>query len=153
MQVTLLSPPTLFLHAIVLPSWDVWAQLLVEPSNILARKLIWAKNNFFAWFLIQISCLIYFTAEPALQMKELLLKVWLVTHPCWTTTAREGNMPCLQTFLPWVAAVASSTLSASPWQCVSGGGKSSAMVFQGMTSAAMEDGFYKNSRAYCSHTL
>lgn len=33
-----------------------------------------AKNNFFARFLIQISCLIYFAAEPALQMKELILK-------------------------------------------------------------------------------
>lgn len=67
-----LASPSLFLHAIVLPSWGVWAQLLVESSSIPARKVIWAKNNFLAWFLIQISCLIYFAAEPALQMKELL---------------------------------------------------------------------------------
>lgn len=74
MQVIPLPPPALFLHAIVLPSWGVWAQLLVETSSKLVRKLIWAKNNLFARFSIQISCLIYFAAEQTLQMKELLLK-------------------------------------------------------------------------------
>lgn len=43
-------------------------------------------------------------------------------------------MPWPQIFLPWVAAVASSTPSASLCKCVSGGEKSSAMIFQGMAS-------------------
>lgn len=119
----------------VLPFCGVWAQLLMESCGKLVRKPIWAKNNFFfAGFLIQISSLISFAAEPALQMKELLLKAWLVTHPCWTTTAGEWNVPCPQTRLAWAAAVASSRPSPSPWQCISGGEKSSTMVFQGMAS-------------------
>ena len=113
----------------------MWAQLLVKSCSKLVRKLIWAKNNFFfAGFLIQISSLIYFAAEPALQMKELLLKAQLVTHPCWTTTAGDWNVLCPKTCLARAAAVASSRPSPSPWQCISGGEKSSAMVFQGMAS-------------------
>lgn len=57
-------------------------------------KLPSAKNNFFfAGFLIQISSLIYFAAQPALQLKELLLKALLVTHPGRTTGAGERSMP------------------------------------------------------------
>lgn len=130
----LLPPLALFLPTIVLPPWGVWAQLS-ESCGKLVRKLIWAKNNFFfAGFLIQISSLIYFAAEPALQMKELLLKAWLVMYPCWTATAGEWNVLCPQTCLARAAAVASSRPSPSPWQCISGGEKSSAVVFQGMTS-------------------
>lgn len=70
----------LFLPIILLPLWGVWAQLLVESCGKLVKKLIWAKNNFFfVGFLIQISPLICFAAERALQMKELLLKAWLAT--------------------------------------------------------------------------
>lgn len=62
-------------------------------------------------------------------------------------------MPCPQTFLPCVAAMASSTPSASLWQCVLGGEKELCHGFSGHgLFAEMEDGFYKNSRAHCSHT-
>lgn len=67
MQVTLLPPPNLLLHAAGVSGHSCWWSKLV-------RKLIWAKNNLFATFLIQINCLIYFAAEQALQMKKLLLK-------------------------------------------------------------------------------
>lgn len=84
----------------------MWAQLLVESCGKLVKKLIWAKNNyFFAGVLIQISSLICFAAEPALQMKELLLKAWLVTM------VEEWNVPCPQICL----AVASSRPSLAPW--------------------------------------
>lgn len=130
-----LPPPALFLPTVVLPSWGVWAQLLVESCSKLAKKLIWAKNNFFfAGFLIQISSLIYFAAEPAQQIKELLLKAWLVTHPCWTTAAGEWNVPYPQTHLACAPTAASSWPPPSPWQRISGGEKSSAMFFQSMAS-------------------
>ena len=122
-----LLPPAALLLTIVLPAWGVWAQLLLESWDKLVRKLIWAKNNFFfAAFLIQISSLIYIAAEPALQMQELLLKAWLVTHSRWTTTAGECNVPCPQTRLARAATLASSRPSPSLCQSVSGGEKSSA---------------------------
>lgn len=56
-------------------------------------------------------------------------------------------MPCPQTFLPWVAAVASSTPSTSLWQCVSGEELCHGFSGHGLF-AEMEDGFYNNSRAW-----
>lgn len=83
-----------FFPSLYCPSWGVWARLLVESCGKLVMKLPSAKNNFFfAGFLIQISSLIYFAAQPALQLKELLLKALLVTQPGWTTSAGEWSVP------------------------------------------------------------
>lgn len=146
MQVTLLPPPNLFLHAAGVCGHSCWWSKLV-------RKLIWAKNNLFARFSIQINCLIYFAAEQALQIKNLLLKAWLVAHLCWTLWLGRGTCYA-QTFLPWVAAVASSTTLCTSLAGCLWGRKELCHGFSGHgLLAVMEDGFYNNSRASCSHNL